>query len=274
MTINCRGELLSLDSPKIMGILNLTPDSFFDGGRYKSDTSVLKRVEKMLIDGAAFIDVGGQSTRPGAAFLSVEEEKARVLPIVNLILSEFPKTIISIDTFQAEVAKSTIEEGAALINDISAGNMDGQMFETVAKLQVPYIMMHMKGTPKTMQTLTYYDNMMEEILYYFSEKVNKARAMGINDLILDPGFGFAKTPTQNFELLRRMDLFRSLEMPILMGVSRKSTICKTLNVKPAQALNGTTVLNTLSLLHGAHILRVHDVREAWETIKLMKHFLS
>lgn len=269
MTITCRGQLIDLNSPKIMGILNLTPDSFYDGGKYKNENDILKQTENMLDEGATFIDIGGQSSRPGADFLSVEEELNRVLPVVELLLREFPETLISIDTFQSQVAKHTVEAGAALVNDISAGNLDENMMETVAELQVPYIMMHMKGTPKTMQSKTNYGNMLQEILYYFSEKIRIARELGLNDVIIDPGFGFSKTRKQNFEVLCKTDLFKTLELPILMGVSRKSTICKTLNVQPADALNGTTVLNTIALQNGVNILRVHDVREAWECVELV-----
>lgn len=270
MSINCRGQLIGFKRPKIMGVLNLTPDSFYDGGRYKGDKAILWQTEKMLEEGADFIDIGGQSSRPGAELLLEGEELTRVLPIVELVLKEFPETLISIDTFQSEVAKQTVEAGAALVNDISAGNLDDRMMETVAKLQVPYIMMHMRGTPKTMQTKTDYKNLMQEILYYFSEKIKTARGLGVNDIIIDPGFGFAKGPKQNFELLRKTDLLKLLDLPVLMGASRKSTICKTLDVQPAEALNGTTVLNTLALQKGASILRVHDVREAWECVELVE----
>ncbi len=272
MTINCKGNLISFDRPKIMGILNITPDSFYDGGKHQSDWDILHQTEKMLSAGACFIDVGGQSSRPGATMLSAEAENQRVLPVIQLILKEFPDALISIDTFQAEVARASIAAGAALINDISAGNLDKEMLQTAAHLQVPYLMMHMRGEPKTMQTLTNYDDLITDILAYFSQKINQARALGINDLIIDPGFGFAKTIAQNFELLKKLNLFKNLELPILMGVSRKSTICKSLQITPEQALNGTTVLNTLALQNGANILRVHDVREARECIELVERF--
>ncbi len=274
MTLNCRGKLIDVNTPKIMGILNLTPDSFYDGGKYKSDKEALRQVEKMLADGATFIDIGGQSSRPNAQFLGPEEEAKRVVSLVKRILETFPETIISIDTFHSFVAQKAVEAGAAIINDISAGNLDDKMMKTVALLGVPYIMMHMRGTPQTMQTHTHYENMMQEIIYYFSEKVVEARRLGITDIVIDPGFGFAKTPTQNFELLRKLNLLKSLKLPILMGVSRKSTIYKTLHIKPAQALNGTTVLNTLSLLNGAQILRVHDVGEAQECVQLMSCYIA
>lgn len=271
MTINCKGKLIDFSSPKVMGILNITPDSFYDGGSYKSDKHVLEQVEKMLKEGADFIDIGGQSTRPSSAMLTADEESARVLPIIEKVLQEFPQTIISIDTFYSEVAQAAIERGAAIVNDISAGNLDKNMLKTIAELQVPYLMMHMRGTPQTMQSKenTTYQNLLNEILFYFSQKVDQARKMGINDIIIDPGFGFSKTVEQNFELIKNLNLFKFLELPVLIGVSRKSTICKVLNVKPKEALNGTSVLNTLALLKGANILRVHDVKPARECIELI-----
>lgn len=270
MTINCNGQLIDLSKPKVMGILNVTPDSFFDGGRYTNDREVLQRVEQMLVDGATFIDVGGYSSKPNAAAVSVQEEKARTVPVVASILRHFPKAIASIDTFRSEVAQLCLDQGAAIVNDISAGFLDPLMMKIVANYQVPYIMMHMKGTPQTMSTLAQYDDLVKELLFYFSERIAAARSLGISDLIVDPGFGFAKTIDHNFELLRHLDLFTSLELPVLAGVSRKSMIHKTLQIKPEEALNGTTVLNTLALDKGAAILRVHDVKEAVETIKLWK----
>ncbi|AIN73723.1 dihydropteroate synthase [Flavobacterium psychrophilum] len=268
MTINCKGQLIDLSTPKVMGILNVTPDSFYDGGRFVSEKNVLIQVENMLQDGANFIDIGGQSSKPKAAIVSIDEELKRVVSIVDLILKKFPETMISIDTFNSKVAQIAVENGAAIINDISAGNLDDNMFETIAKLQVPYIMMHMRGTPQTMQEMTNYDDLLKDILFYFSEKVAKARSFGINDLIIDPGFGFAKTLEQNFELLNKLELFEMLELPILVGVSRKSMIYKTLETTPENALNGTSVLNTISLTKGGNILRVHDVKEAVECVKL------
>ncbi|EKT3964027.1 dihydropteroate synthase [Flavobacterium psychrophilum] len=268
MTINCKGQLIDLSTPKVMGILNVTPDSFYDGGRFVSEKNVLIQVENMLQDGANFIDIGGQSSKPKAAIVSIDEELKRVVSIVDLILKKFPETMISIDTFNSKVAQIAVENGAAIINDISAGNLDDNMFETIAKLQVPYIMMHMRGTPQTMQEMTNYDDLVKDILFYFSEKVAKARSFGINDLIIDPGFGFAKTLEQNFELLNKLELFEMLELPILVGVSRKSMIYKTLETTPENALNGTSVLNTISLTKGGNILRVHDVKEAVECVKL------
>lgn len=268
MTINCNGELIDLSTPKVMGILNVTPDSFFDGGRYTNNREVLQRVEQMLTDGATFIDVGGYSSKPNAAAVTVQEEKARTIPVLASIVQHFPEAIVSIDTFRSDVAQLCLDQGAAIVNDISAGLLDPLMLKIVANYQVPYIMMHMKGTPKTMSALAQYDDLVKEILFYFSERIAAARSLGISDLIVDPGFGFAKTIDQNFELLRHLDIFKTLDLPILAGVSRKSMIHKTLQIKPEEALNGTTVLNTLALEKGAAILRVHDVKEAVETIKL------
>lgn len=268
MTINCNGQLIDLSKPKVMGILNVTPDSFFDGGRYINECEVLQRVEQMLVDGATFIDIGGYSSKPYAAAVSVQEEKARTIPVVTSIVQHFQEAIVSIDTFRSEVAQLCLDQGAAIVNDISAGLLDPLMLKIVANYQVPYIMMHMKGTPQTMSTLTQYDDLVKEMLFYFSERIAAARSLGISDLIIDPGFGFAKTINQNFEILHHLDLFKSLELPILAGVSRKSMIHKTLQINPEEALNGTTVLNTLALEKGATILRVHDVKEAVETIKL------
>ena len=268
MAINCKGQLIDLETPKVMGILNVTPNSFFDGGKYKNDSEILSRVEKMLNDGATFIDIGAYSSKPSAEFVSEDEELQRIVPIVKLILEHFSETLISIDTFRSEVAKACIENGAAIINDISAGILDDKMLETIAKYNVPYIMMHMRGTPQTMQTMTNYDNIVKEILFYFSERIAQARSLGINDLIIDPGFGFAKTLEQNYEVLQKMELFEMLELPLLAGFSRKSMIYKTLNSSAEEALNGTTVLNTIALTKGAKILRVHDVKEAMECVTL------
>ncbi|WP_333601072.1 dihydropteroate synthase [Flavobacterium sp.] len=269
MTLNCLGKLVDLSTPKVMGILNVTPNSFYDGGRYSDDNALLVQVEKMLKEGATFIDIGAYSSKPKAEFVSEEEEISRLVPIVKLVLQHFPETLLSVDTFRANVAKSAIENGACLINDISAGSLDENMMPTVAELQVPYVMMHMKGTPQTMQNLTHYENVTKEMLFYFSEKVKQARSLGINDLIIDPGFGFAKTVEQNFEVLNNLELFQLLELPILVGVSRKSMIYKTLETSAEFALNGTSVLNTIALQKGANILRVHDVKEAIECIKLV-----
>ncbi len=268
MTINCKGQLIDLATPKVMGILNVTPNSFFDGGKYKNQQEILSQVELMLAEGATFIDVGAYSSKPNADFVSVKEELARIIPVVDLILKHFPKALLSIDTFRSEVAQLTIENGAALINDIAAGSLDEQMMAVVAKHNVPYIMMHMRGTPQTMQTMTDYKDIVKEMLFYFSQKVHQARSLGINDLILDPGFGFAKTTDQNYEVLQKMELFQMLELPLLAGISRKSMVYKPLHSNASEALNGTTVLNTIALTKGSKILRVHDVKEAMECITL------
>ena len=268
-SINCKGKLIDLSIPRVMGILNITPDSFYDGGNLKNDSEILSLAEKMLTDGATFIDIGGYSSRPGATDISVNEELERVLPVVSLLLKNFPEVLLSIDTFRAEVAKKAIEAGAAIINDISAGILDDQMFKTIADYQVPYIMMHMKGSPQTMKEFADYKDVVREVLLYFSERIATARSCGINDLIIDPGFGFAKTISHNFELLRNTEKLQIADLPILIGVSRKSMIYKTLDTSAAEALNGTTVLNTIALQKGASILRVHDVKEAVETVKLL-----
>jgi dihydropteroate synthase len=268
MTINCKGNLIDLTTPKVMGILNITPNSFYDGGKYRTEAEILYQAEVMLDEGATFIDVGAYSSKPNAEFVSELEELERIVPVINLLLKQFPEAIVSIDTFRSEVAKAAIENGAALINDISAGNLDERMMETIAHYKVPYVMMHMRGNPKTMQTLTQYENVVKEMILYFSEKVAKARSFGINDLILDPGFGFAKTIEQNYEVLQKLELFQMLELPILAGVSRKSMIYKLLNINAQEALNGTIVLNTVALTKGAAILRVHDVKEAMECVTL------
>ncbi|WP_339627202.1 dihydropteroate synthase [uncultured Winogradskyella sp.] len=268
MTINCKGQLIDLTLPKVMGILNVTPDSFFDGGKYKDASAILRQVETMLSHGATFIDVGGYSSKPGAADVSQTEELNRVLPVVALILKHFPETLISIDTFRSEVAKQSIETGGALINDISAGHLDNNMLETVGKLSVPYIMMHMRGNPKTMQQQTQYNDLAKDIISYFAERIATAHAQKINDIIIDAGFGFAKTLEQNFELLNQLELLNILEKPMLAGVSRKSMIYKTLNTTAKHALNGSTALHMVALQKGSKILRVHDVKEASECITL------
>lgn len=270
MLINCKGQLIDLSIPKVMGILNVTPNSFFDGGKYKKEEEIISQVDKMLSQGATFIDIGAYSSKPSAEFVTEQEEIDRIVPAIELILKHFPSTLLSIDTFRAKVAKASIESGAALINDIAVGELDDKMFDVMADYNVPYIMMHMRGNPQTMQSLTQYDDIVKEMLFYFSEKVKKARSLGINDLILDPGFGFAKTTDQNYEVLQKMELFNLLELPILAGVSRKSMVYKTLNNTAQEALNGTTVLNTIALTKGAKILRVHDVKEAMECITLLE----
>ncbi|WP_029035537.1 dihydropteroate synthase [Salinimicrobium terrae] len=270
MYINCKARLIDLSTPKVMGILNITPDSFYDGGYREKLEDHLLQAEKMLKEGADFIDVGAYSSRPGATDISEAEELQRILPVVEALVKKFPELIISVDTFRSEVARQCVEAGAAMINDISAGNLDKTMMETVARLQVPYIMMHMRGNPKTMKTLNQYEDLTRDVLFYFSKKIDRAREMGINDLIIDPGFGFSKNIAQNFELLSHLELFKNLNLPLLCGLSRKSLIYKTFNTTPEEALNGTTVLNTISLMKGANILRVHDVKEAAECVKLVQ----
>jgi len=254
-----------------MGILNLTPDSFYDGGKLTSVKNILLQAEKMLNDGATFLDLGGYSSRPGAEFVSKSEELGRVLPVVTKLLKEFPEVLLSIDTFRSSIAKQSIEAGAAMINDISGGNIDNKMFDTIAALQVPYIIMHMRGTPETMMQNTVYKNITKELLFYFSEKIAKANANGINDIIVDLGFGFSKTIDQNFELLSNLEFFKNLDIPLLVGVSRKSMIHKTLQISAKDALNGTTSLHSIALYKGASILRVHDVKEAVECISLLQN---
>ncbi|ALM50385.1 dihydropteroate synthase [Flavobacterium psychrophilum] len=268
MFINCKGTLVDLSVPRIMGILNCTPDSFFDGGSYKNESDFLKQAEKLLSDGADFIDIGAYSSKPNADFVSEEEEVARMVPVVELVLKHFPDTLISVDTFRAAIAKAAVESGAAIVNDIAAGMLDDKMLETVGKLKVPYIMMHMRGTPQTMVNLTQYDDIVQEMLQYFGERIDAARHFAIDDIIVDPGFGFAKTLAQNYEVLNKMELFQMTGLPILAGMSRKSMIYKLLGTTPQEALNGTTVLNTLALSKGATLLRVHDVKEAVETVKI------
>lgn len=270
MTLNCNGNLIDLATPKVMGILNCTPDSFYDGGKYKSDHEILSQTEKMVHDGAMFIDVGAYSSKPNANFVTEEQELSRILPVVQLITKNFPEIFLSVDTFRTQVASRAIECGAHIVNDISAGSLDDLMMPTVAKLQVPYIMMHMKGTPQTMQTMTNYENVLKEMLYYFSEKIAQARGFGINDCIIDPGFGFAKTLAQNFEIMQQLELFKILELPLLVGISRKSMIYKSLETTAENALNGTTFLNAIALQKGANLLRVHDVKEAVECVKLFE----
>ena len=270
MTINCKGELIDLKKPKVMGILNLTPDSFFDGGKYKDEASMLDQVEYMLKNGATFIDMGAYSSRPGAEHVPEDEELKRMIPIIELILEKFPHTLISVDTFRSKVASESIEHGAAIINDIAAGNLDKAMFDIVSKHQVPYIMMHMKGTPQTMQKEVGYNNLINDLRFYFSEKITETTSKKINDIIIDPGFGFAKTTEQNYTLLHHLDMFQTFGLPILIGLSRKSMIYKVLGSSPKEALNGTTALHTIALLKGANIIRAHDVKEATECIKLVQ----
>lgn len=268
MTINCRGKLINFNTPKVMGVINSTPNSFYAGSRKTSAEDILKQAESMLAAGATFLDLGGYSTQPGAPRISETEELNRVLPAIDLILKNFPGALISVDTFRAQVADQSVAAGAAMINDISAGNLDPKMMQTAARHQVPYIMMHTRGTPQNMKELDTYENLLQDILFYFSQKIKMARDLGINDIIIDPGLGFAKNIKQNFELLNKMELFENLQLPILAGLSRKSMIYKTLETTAAEALNGTSILNTIALTKGASILRVHDVKEAIECVKL------
>lgn len=269
MTINCNGNLIDLSTPKVMGILNVTPNSFYDGGKHKEINSIIHQVDKMLSEGANFIDIGAYSSKPSAEFVSEEEEIKRLVHIIKELVETFPTIILSVDTFRANVARASVENGVAIVNDISAGLLDDKMLETVADLKVPYIMMHMRGNPQTMQSLTDYNDIVKEMIFYFSERIQKARSFGISDIIIDPGFGFAKTLEQNYEVLHKMELFSMLELPLLAGISRKSMIYKVLEKTPQEALNGTSVLNTIALQKGAKILRVHDVKEAVECIKLV-----
>lgn len=268
VTLNSKGNLIDLSQPAVMAILNITPDSFYSQSRINTIDEALKRTATFIQEGAQFIDIGAYSSRPGAIHVSEAEELERLLPIVDAIVKEFPNTLISIDTFRAKVAEAAILSGAHLINDISAGNLDEAMFDTVAKLQVPYIMMHMKGTPQNMQENPTYKNITSEVLTYFIEKLSHLRKLGVKDIIIDPGFGFAKTIDHNYKLLQEMESLNILALPILVGFSRKSMLTKFLDIKSEEALNGTTVLNTISLQKGATILRVHDVKAAMECIKL------
>jgi len=267
--LNCSGKLISLEKSLIMGILNITPDSFFDGDRYTVEPAWLKHTEKMLAEGADIIDVGCISTRPGAKAIDENEEIRKTITVLSSLIKNFPEIIISVDTYRAKVANEAVNAGAAIINDISGGMMDLQMYQTIARLNIPYILMHIQGTPETMQQNPSYQDVTKEIINFFSDKTNQLRLMGINDIIIDPGFGFGKTQEHNFQLLREMHLFKFVQHPLLIGISRKSMIWKRLNSSPEEALNGTTVLNTIALLKKADILRVHDVKEAKECLKLI-----
>lgn len=268
-TLNCKGKLLEMNSPIIMGIINATPDSFYTGN---SKEDFLGLAKKMIADGATILDIGGQSTRPGSIRISEQEEMDRVLPVIEKIHINHPEIFISIDTYQSKVAIAAVQAGASLVNDISSGNMDDQMIETVAGLKVPYICMHMQGTPDNMQKNPQYNNIVKEVLDFFIEKIDACKKAGIHDIIIDPGFGFGKTIEHNFQILKHVAVFNILDKPLLAGLSRKSTIYKTLNTSAEEALNGTTVLNTMALLNGASILRVHDVKEAAETITLFNAY--
>jgi dihydropteroate synthase len=271
-TLNCKGQLLDLRTPIVMGILNITPDSFFAGSRLADEKAILEAAERMITEGSSILDIGGMSSRPGAEIISEADEMRRVLPAIEAIHKRFPQAIMSIDTIRASVAKASIEAGASIVNDISAGNLDEKMFVTVSELAVPYILMHMKATPKTMQSETNYDDISLEILDFFIEKIGQLRSLGVKDIVVDLGFGFGKKLEQNYELFRKLNVFKILECPLLVGVSRKSMIYKALNINAENALNGTTAANMLALVNGAKILRVHDVKEAVETINIFKHY--
>jgi len=269
-SLNIKGRLIDLSSPKVMGILNITPDSFYDNSRTKSIDEALIKAARFLDEGATFIDIGGYSSRPGAKDISINEEIDRVVPVVESLVKTFPEAVISIDTFRAKVAEETISAGAHIINDIAAGDMDEQMFETVAKLQVPYMIMHMQGTPQNMHQNPVYTNVLLEVIDYLAKKVAALKALHVHDIIIDPGFGFGKTTEHNYELLRQMEAFKIFKLPILVGFSRKGMIYKTLGTTAVEALNGTSVLNTIALQKGAGILRVHDVKEAVECVRLVE----
>lgn len=268
-TINIKGNLIDFATPLVMGIVNVTPDSFYSGSRKQSEKEIIERVQQILNEGGTIIDIGGQSTAPSSILHTPEEELKRIKPALSIILREFPNAILSIDTFYSEVAKIAVEEyGVAIINDISGGQIDEKMFTTVAELNVPYILMHMRGTPQTMQQMTIYENFIEEIIFYFSEKIAHLNGLGVNDIIVDPGFGFSKTLEQNYELMAHLKYFHIFETPLLVGISRKSMTYKLLETDANNSLNGTTVLNTYALESGANILRVHDVKQAVECVKI------
>jgi len=267
-SINCRGRLLNINEPLVMGIINATPDSFYEGQLNYGIEGIVFLAGKMIADGADILDVGGLSTRPGSKPVSVEEETNRVIPAIKAIAERYPDAVISVDTYNSAVAQKAVEAGAAIVNDISAGNLDKEMLATVARLQVPYICMHMKGTPEIMQQDAVYEDLVNEVLDFFIAKIDACTRLGIKDIIIDPGFGFGKTIEHNFQLLKKLEVFSILNKPLLAGLSRKSSIYRTLGTSAAEALNGTTVLNTIALLHGASILRVHDIKEAKEAVTL------
>jgi dihydropteroate synthase len=267
--LNCNGRLLDLSSPQVMGIINITPDSFYDGGKLKTENDVLILADKMLKEGAAILDVGGMSTRPGADEVSQEEELKRVIPAIAIIHKNFPASIISIDTWRSKVAEAAVNAGASMVNDVSGGRFDENLIPAISKLRVPYVLMHMQGTPQTMQRDPKYEDEVREVFEFLKEKMLELNQLGIHDIIIDPGFGFGKTVEHNFRLLNHLDVFKILGLPVLAGLSRKSMICKALKVNPGKALNGTTALNAVALLKGAKLLRVHDVKEAREVIELM-----
>jgi dihydropteroate synthase len=269
-TLNCKGKLLSLDRPLVMGILNLTPDSFHDGGKYQTVEAALERVTGMIADGAAIIDIGAVSTKPGAEIISESEEHKRLMPVVEAILHKHPDAILSIDTFRARIAAEAIRAGASIINDISGGTMDDRMFETIARINVPYILMHILGTPKDMQLNPTYHDVTAEVIRWIADRAARLKSMGVNDIVADPGFGFGKTISHNYTLLKQLEFFSILKLPILVGISRKSLIHKPLNIKPDDSLTGSIALNYHALQKGASILRVHDVKEAVQTVKIFE----
>lgn len=273
-TITCAGKLVSLSHPVVMGILNMTPDSFYEGSRIRGTEALLRQAEAMLQEGAAILDIGGYSTRPEAPDVTPEEERIRVIPAIRALRQAFPDCLISVDTFRALIAQEAVEAGANIINDVSGGTLDAAMFATAGRLQVPYILMHMRGTPQTMPQFTQYEDIMLELVQFFEPRIVQLQAAGVRDVILDPGFGFAKTIDQNFEVLRHMGDLRLLGLPVLAGLSRKSMTYKTLEIPATEALAGTIALNTIALMHGASILRVHDVKEAVQTIKLFKKSIT
>jgi dihydropteroate synthase len=273
-TINCGGRLISIEKPLVMGILNITPDSFYEGGKHKDIDNALNHGAKMLEEGANIIDIGAVSTKPGAKEVSQEEEEKRLIPVLKKMTKEFPDAIFSIDTFRSSIARMSVDCGAQMINDISAGAFDKNMFRIISELQIPYIIMHIKGVPSNMQNDPIYKDVVKEVIAYFSEKVAILRKMGVNDIIIDPGFGFGKTVEHNYELLKKLEYFSFFELPLMVGFSRKSMINNVLGIKPEDALNGTTVLNTIAIMKGANILRVHDVKEVVETVKLVKMIIN
>jgi len=271
-TLNCKGRLLVVEEPIVMGIINATPDSFYAGSRIKIENDLLHKAEQMIAEGAAILDIGGQSTRPGSQQVAAEEELRRVLPAIEAIHKRFPGQLISIDTFYASVAKAAIQSGASVVNDVSAGSIDEAMIETVAQLQVPYVLMHMKGHPQTMQQNPVYKNVVLDVFDFLNFRLTEIVRAGIHDVIIDPGFGFGKTLEHNFQLLRELSYFRQLDRPIMVGLSRKATVYKTLQIAADEALNGTTVVHTLALVNGANILRVHDVNEALQAIRIVQAY--
>lgn len=274
-SLNCRGRLIDFKIPKIMGILNITPDSFYDGGKYHSLDQIRLQIQQMIEQGADIIDIGACSTRPGAMAVNEKEELARLKPVLELIIKHFPGIIVSVDTYRAEIADTVVTNyPVSIINDISAGNLDEKMYETIAKLQVPYIMMHMQGTPENMQITPVYANVTEEIISFFSAKLALLRDLGVHDIIVDPGFGFGKTLVHNYELLQNLEHFQIFGLPLLVGLSRKSMIYRFLDIKPEEALNGTTVVNTMALIKGADIIRVHDVAEARQTLEIYRKWVD